>query len=461
MHHLLLAAILSMTLSAAEPFRADDHWIAIGDSITYGGAYPLNVELFYLTRQPTAALTYTNAGIGGDTAGGVLRRFDWDIAATQPTVATVMLGMNDVGRDNYAEGPDDSIIIQKRQNRIVDYEKNLRAIVARLKTLGSRVILLSPTPYDDTARIEASLNPGCNDALAELGRRARSIAAETDSEFIDLHTRLTTLNRSLQKNDPAFTFLGGDRIHPGATGHFVVAYYFLQAQGVRGTVAIAHLDAKTGGIRKAAHCEVTALTATPQTVSFDYLAAALPFPIPEDAAAALDWIPFQSELNREELRVRGLAAGSYQLQIDEQEIATLAATDLARGINLAELGTPQLAQAREVLEILKKRWELIARLRAIATVEYQLGNDLPRPIAVAVLEAPLAIWEAELAAEANHWQGKLPAEYRVWKPTEAAIRTQADDLLRQARAAAQPVLRRIKLTLVENSDKIQDRTITQ
>ncbi len=447
---LIISCLVTSSLSAAKPFNPDDRWIAIGDSISTNGMYAQNIELFYLTRFPSNALDYANAGIPGDTGAGVLHRFEWDIASTKPTVATVMLGMNDVGRGNYEEDQNQAEMQPKRTATLAKFEENLREITARLQGIGSRVVLLSPTPFDDTSRMAGKNLPGCNDALAELGRSTRRIATESGAEFIDVHTPMTLLNRRLQEKSPEFTLIGGDRIHPGQPGHFAAAYYFLQAQDVRGTVAIAHLDAKTSGIRRAENCTISELTGTDRKFEFTYLPDSLPFPVPTGAIPALEWVPFQSELNREELRVQGLAAGNYQLKIDEQDIATLDAADLARGVNLALLPTPQLVQSQKVLKIMEERWALIGKLRIIAMVENSKGRELPRPITLEAMEPALAAWEVELAATPDHWQITQPMEYRKAKPTANDITQKSADLLVEARAAARPVPRRIALTLVQN-----------
>src|SRR6188508_1152246 len=72
-----------------------DRFIFIGDSITHQCLYTQYVENFYYTRYPNIRLHFRNAGISGDRAQDALNRFDEDIAAFKPTVATILLGMND------------------------------------------------------------------------------------------------------------------------------------------------------------------------------------------------------------------------------------------------------------------------------------------------------------------------------------------------------------------------------
>lgn len=453
----IIFALLAGTVAAqAAPlplpasFRPDDRWVAIGDSITHNGAYARYVELFYVTRFPSAAIAYTNAGISGDTLSGALRRFDWDVAPAQPTVTTVLMGMNDVGRQNYRAEPADADLLRRRQVSLTDYENNLRTLVSRLLTLGSRVIIVSPTPYDDTAALDSGTNHvGANAALARIGEIGAAVAAETGVAFIDLHTPLTALNHRLQADNPAFTLISGDRVHPGAPGHFAAAFHFLKAQGVSGDVTRIQIDAARRTATRTESSRVSDLAISDTSVAFTYTADSLPLFIPPEATPALAWIPFQSELNREELRFTGLAPGAWQLAIDGEAITLLDSAALAEGFNLADFATPQRAQARRVFDLLQKRWELLGRLRLIAAIEHQHAGNLPRPLTVAALAPAIDAWALKLAAESpTHWQRKHPEQYREWKPAENELRAEAEILLRQARAAAAPLPRKITLTRV-------------
>jgi lysophospholipase L1-like esterase len=86
---------------AVTPFQTGDRWCVLGDSITEAGHYHRYVELFYCTRFPEQQLEVVDCGIRGETAPGALRRLQWDCLAAKPTIVSVMLGMNDVGRTFY------------------------------------------------------------------------------------------------------------------------------------------------------------------------------------------------------------------------------------------------------------------------------------------------------------------------------------------------------------------------
>ncbi|MBL6829474.1 MAG: GDSL family lipase, partial [Puniceicoccaceae bacterium] len=95
---LLLLGLLSLGTplkASVPPFQHGDRVAFIGDSITHGGRYHADIYLYHATRFPNRPFVIHNCGISGDTAPGTNIRFESDIAVHRPTVATIMLGMND------------------------------------------------------------------------------------------------------------------------------------------------------------------------------------------------------------------------------------------------------------------------------------------------------------------------------------------------------------------------------
>jgi hypothetical protein len=102
----LLLACIPGFLSAQEEFflKNGDTVVFYGDSITARRIYSSFTEAYVLTRFPKLDVRFVHSGWGGDTvaggAGGSLRvRLQRDVIAYQPTVVTILLGMND-GRDH-------------------------------------------------------------------------------------------------------------------------------------------------------------------------------------------------------------------------------------------------------------------------------------------------------------------------------------------------------------------------
>ncbi len=79
-----------------------DKVVFYGDSITEQRMYSTILETFVATRYPDLNVTFVNSGWGGDTVhgggGGTIdTRLNRDVFPYQPTVVTIMLGMNDGG----------------------------------------------------------------------------------------------------------------------------------------------------------------------------------------------------------------------------------------------------------------------------------------------------------------------------------------------------------------------------
>jgi lysophospholipase L1-like esterase len=103
----LLAGVLSLAcipglLSAQQEFalKDGDTVVFYGDSITERRIYSSFTEAYVLTRFPRLKVRFVHSGWAGDTvaggAGGSLQvRLQRDVIAYQPTVVTILLGMND------------------------------------------------------------------------------------------------------------------------------------------------------------------------------------------------------------------------------------------------------------------------------------------------------------------------------------------------------------------------------
>jgi acyl-CoA thioesterase-1 len=101
----------------------------LGDSLAAGLHLPADAAFPAVLQRELAAdgvpMRLINAGVSGDTTAGGLRRIDW-VLSRSPDIVVVELGANDGlrGRD------------------VSSIESNLRAIVARIKDSGARVLLL-------------------------------------------------------------------------------------------------------------------------------------------------------------------------------------------------------------------------------------------------------------------------------------------------------------------------------
>ncbi len=425
----------------------------MGDSITHTGSYHTWMWLFHLTRFPTLALDVANCGIAGDTATGAMRRLRWDILSTRPTLATVMFGMNDVGLALYASDADATGLDAKRRAALDAYERNLRALVAALQRADSRVVLLTPSIFDQRAELAAARRPGIDAAMASCAEFVRRLGTETGVAVVDVFQAMLALSDALRGTDPAFTLVGPDRIHPGESGYFTMAWLILKAQGVPAEVSHLAIDAATGALSECRNGVVSDVRGRAAAgVSFTFHAAALPFPIDPSFAGALRWVPFMTELNRETLLVTSLPVGHYVLSIDDSPVGVFSNEEFARGLNLAEQsGTPQYRQALEVLRLVQAhRLHTAETLRNIALVEHQAAPSEGQPYtwAAARLHHQRRLEQLRAVEPVGSNLLRIYDLYPTLKPAEAEHRQHAVGLAAEARRVAQPRAHRYTIARV-------------
>jgi lysophospholipase L1-like esterase len=417
--------------SPVPAFKKGDSVCFIGDSITHGGLYHGSIMLFYATRFPDARFDLHNCGLSGDSAGGALRRFDHDIAGHRPTAATVMLGMNDVNRGAYGKDKTGEEDRKRQQGPLDGYARNMDELAKRLKSLGCRIIFITPSIYDQTGTQAVENLFGVNDALGKCGEIGRDLAVTYQGSVVDFHGPMTRMNAEQQAKDPSYTLVGADRVHPGEAGHLVMAYLFLKAQGMTPCVSTVEIDAAQGKVIDAERCMVSGLKSENGLVSFDCLAQSLPFPVSDGAKPALALVPFVDELNQEMLSVDGLAAGQYEIVIDGQPVQEISAAELKAGVNLAtNVRTPQYQQALAVKALNDKRHTLISqRLRTIAAVWHFTLSQVPglQPDDLAGAEKIMQENLAKAKAANNTYGAWQIETYLQYRPKLAEVEQEVQD----------------------------------
>ena len=89
---------------------------------------------------------------------------------------------------------------------------------------------------------------------------------------------------------------------------------------------------------------------------------------------------FMDALNRQPLKITGLAAGNYALKIDGETVGSFSSAALAEGVNLATLATPMAKQAAEVHALTLKHNNVhFFRWRTLQTVLEADGFNTATP----------------------------------------------------------------------------------
>jgi lysophospholipase L1-like esterase len=341
-----LVVCLAVIAQAQELSLKDgDTVVFYGDSITDQRLYTTFAETYLVTRFPTMHFTFVHSGWGGDKVSGGgggptdlrLRR---DVIAFHPTVVTIMLGMND-GRSR----PFDQAIFQEFAT---GYEK----IVNDLKTAlpGVRITAIQPSPFDDVTR-EPNFEGGYNAVLVRYAAFIKELANREHLAVADLNTpTVAVLQKAKMQNAALSQKIIPDRVHPGPSGHLIMAAALLKAWNAPALVSDVEIDARAGRASRSENTEVTGIDNS-NGLRWLQRDRALPMPIDskdETLTLAVRSSDFLAALNQEKLRVTGLSDGSYVLKIDTETVGSFSAAQLVGGINLAELATPMAKQATDV-----------------------------------------------------------------------------------------------------------------
>ncbi len=382
---LMFSLVQGIYAQQIEPFEKGDRVVFAGNSITEAGLYHNYIWLYYLTRFPERELQVFNGGIGGDVAGQIYDRLEVDLFGKKPTVLVVTFGMND---SKYFEYGDTTKTEQVRKNAVETSLASFRKIEDELKKhQGLRKIIMSSSLYDETMQNKDNYFHGKAATMEAIARFQEETAQRNGWDYVDLLHPMSDITRREQAKKADFTLTGPDRIHPGSAGHFVMAYLFLKDQGMAGKpVAVVDINASEAKVKQTENARVSALKATPEMVSFKYLASALPFPIDtvprvwqnwQTQKEALEVIPFTEEMNQEILKVAGLKSGmTYELRLNDESMGQFTAQQISSGINLATItSTPQYKQAERLMELNRQHRELENKFRNYYWVNYDFLKE--------------------------------------------------------------------------------------
>ncbi len=382
--------------------RDGDRVVFYGDSITDQRLYTTFVESYVITRFPHLKVSFVHSGWGGDrvTGGGggpIDIRLRRDVIAYQPTVMTIMLGMNDASYRAY-----DAAIFN---TYAAGYQRILETVKGAVP--GIRVTLIQPSPFDDITRAP-QFEGGYNAVLVRYGQFVKEVGQREGLLVADLNTPLLAALEKAKAADPLTAQkIVPDRVHPAASGHLLMAEALLKAWSAPATVSLVEIDAARKRVARAENTHVSGLEVE-SGLEWTQADDALPMPINmNDAvlALALRSSDFVQALDQELLKVSGLTAERYALKIDGQQVGDFTKQQLQEGVNLALLPTPMEKQAMAVHDLTLKHNNLhFARWRQVQ-VPFQ-DESLPHVAAVLddldKLEAEVVERQRAIAQPAPH-----------------------------------------------------------
>ncbi len=197
---------------------------ALGDSVTVGpkavrGRNPAPAFIEILGRQ--LGEVAVNAGVGGDTSTRMLARLDKDVLLKRPSVVLIMAGLNDAAWVD--PGPKARTAPRVPE---AEFEKNLTAIVARVRKAKATPVLLTPNPMTRAYKYQNMpfyQENDMNDGLSPYADAMRRVARTTETCLVDIFADWQ------HQNDHRRWIPDG--LHPNAEGHRRIAAKVMESCG--------------------------------------------------------------------------------------------------------------------------------------------------------------------------------------------------------------------------------------
>ncbi len=215
-----------------QSLQTDDRICFFGDSITASGGWIRNIFEVFCQEYNHKKIKLFNCGVAGDSATRSLSRIYVDALQWFPRYVVVAFGMNDVGRTLYSPNYISENKEEEMQERIDTYRKSITEIVEKCHSIGAKVILCTPTPYDEISDVPAE-NLMCDVGLQKCATQLREIASQYHCELIDFGAALKGYLKEGNIN-----VIGEDRVHPTDMGHHVMAQVFMYQLGMIETIDV-------------------------------------------------------------------------------------------------------------------------------------------------------------------------------------------------------------------------------
>ena len=321
-------ALVMAPLQADSVLQPHDMVAICGDSITEQKQYSVFMEDYFLMCQPVAGLQSAQFGWGGERAQGFLDRLESDVFPFKPTVVTTCYGMNDGWYAPMSQATGDA------------YRQAMTMAVEKLKTSGVRVIVIGSAGCVDGA---AFINPRTsadeyNKTLNALMEISKEVAGKEGVGFADVHTpMMEVMAKSKAAYGDKYQLVAGRGVHPNNNGHLVMAYAFLKGLGCDGSIGTITVDLGAGKAEGTSGQKIVSCkngTIKIESTRYPFCFQGDPGKPEQTTASVLNFFPFNADLNRYLLVVKGLK-GSKARVTWGTVTKEFSAADLAKGINLA------------------------------------------------------------------------------------------------------------------------------
>ena len=384
--------------------KTGDRYAICGDSITEQKMYSRLLEAYLAAARPDLQVECRQYGWSGETAGGFFGRMKNDVLRFQPTIASTCYGMND-----FRYVPFEKSIGE-------DYRKNQTKVVQAFKAAGARVVLGSSgtihsvPPWVKSAR---GTWETLNLALLQFRNINIEVAEAEQVTFADVYWPMLAKGfETRAKYGDSFKLEGGDGVHPGWSGHVMMAAAYLKALGLDGNLGMVEVDLAARTAQGSAGQRIVPGQGGALTLISDRLPCVFEAgDVAKDGtiAAGLALADFHQRFNRLTLQVKGAQAAQVKVTWGGQaKVFDRGALEV--GVNLAvefpqgplkpafdqiwkAVGEKQAFETRQIKTLFRSP-EAKKDMEAVAK-----SSELEHAKLVAALKAAYAPAETSLAIE--------------------------------------------------------------
>lgn len=180
-------------------------------SLGYG--YPMMAAAWFGASHPEQKVRFINKGVSGDRTCDLKARWEEDCIKLQPTVVSILIGINDCWRRYDRNEP----------TTVEEFDENYRFLLTRLKEMSVRTVILGepfllPIP-EDRRQWREDLDPKIT-VVRDLAREFQTLLLPLDGVF----------NSVVSRREPEFWTPDG--VHPSPAGHALIAKEWLRAINV-------------------------------------------------------------------------------------------------------------------------------------------------------------------------------------------------------------------------------------
>lgn len=349
----LLWTITNQSLAAGDfALRDGDKVVFLGDSITAARGYTKVVENYTLLRYPQRKVRFLNAGQGGDTAEGALKRLERDVLDQGATVVTVAFGINDIGWG-----------MRANEDSKQRYLAGIRGIVETCHKRGVRVFICSPAiTAEEPDKAEQGFLQKMTDEGMALARSLGAGSIDLQREMRAIQRRIVEANAKETDAKKLTRLHTEDGIHLNDLGQLAMGFAMIKGLGAPAEVSSVVIDAATGKLETASGCQVSRIKKVEQGIDFTRLDEGLPLNFGIFGGLNFRFIPIPDQISRYLLTVRNLPPGDYELRAGGRLLGKTTHQRLAEGMNISFMtgdpwqpGGPWDAQAGILRELTDAR----------------------------------------------------------------------------------------------------------